>query len=52
MGDDSVIVKLGLSAMIVVLMIPGLVIEPGPLTEIAGLAALGGIWGFDIGGDT
>lgn len=42
--------KLLLTAIIIVLMIPGLIVEPGPLSEIAGLAALGAVWGFDIGG--
>lgn len=49
----SAIVKVLLSVVVIVLMIPGLVVEPGPLSEIAGLAALGGIWGVDLtgGGD-
>lgn len=52
-GDDAgALVKVALSLLIVVLMIPGLIIEPGPLSEIAGLAALGAIWGLDLpGGD-
>jgi hypothetical protein len=50
----SALVKLGLSAVVVVLALPGLVIEPGPLSEIVALGALGSIWGFDLmdgGGD-
>ncbi len=48
----SAIVKVALSVGVVVLMVPGLIIEPGPLTEMAALAALGSIWGFDLtGGD-
>ena len=40
------------SGVVLMLMIPGLVFEPGPVSEIAGLAALGGIWGIDaLGGD-
>lgn len=45
---ESVFTKLGLSAVVIILMIPGLVIEPGPISEIVGLAALGTIWGFDL----
>lgn len=50
MSDEerSTAAKFGLSAVVIVLMIPGLIIEPGPLSEIAGLAALGAIWGFDL----
>lgn len=45
----SAIVKILLSIGIIVLMIPGLVIEPGPISEIAGVVALGSIWGLDLG---
>lgn len=50
---SNALVKLGLSAVVLILMLPGLVIEPGPISEIVGLAALGTIWGFDfgVGGD-
>lgn len=41
--------KIGLSLIVIVLMIPGLIVEPGPLSEIVGLGALGTIWGFDFG---
>jgi len=48
----SALVKIGLSAVVILLAIPGLVIEPGPLSEIVALGALGSIWGFDLtGGD-
>lgn len=46
-GPDSIAVKVGLSALIVVLMVPGLVIEPGPFSEIAGIAGLAAVWGLD-----
>jgi hypothetical protein len=48
--DDSTIVQLMLSAVVIVVAIPGLIIEPGPLSELAALAALGAIWGFDLPG--
>jgi len=48
--DQDPVVKIGLSVLIVLLMIPGLVFEPGPLSEIAGLAALGAVWGIDLPG--
>jgi hypothetical protein len=41
------VVKILLSVGIVIMMIPGLVIEPGPVSEAAGLASLLGIWGLD-----
>lgn len=45
---DSFPVKVVLSVGIVVLAVPGLIIEPGPFSEAAALAALGAIWGFDF----
>lgn len=48
----SAFVKLLLTGIVLVFAIPGLIIEPGPLSEIAALAALGTIWGFDLGGDS
>jgi len=47
---DSTLVQLGLSVIVIIFAIPGLVIEPGPFSEIAAIGALGAIWGFDIGG--
>lgn len=49
--DDSTAVQILLSVVVIVLMIPGLVIEPGPISEIVGLGALGAIWGFNLSGD-
>lgn len=49
-GDDSVLVKLMLTAVVIVVAIPGLIIEPGPLSELAALGALGVIWGFPLPG--
>lgn len=46
--SDSFLVKLLLSLAIVVLAVPGLIIEPGPFSEMAALAGLGAIWGFDL----
>lgn len=39
--------KMALTGLIVVLMIPGLIVEPGPVSEAAGLAAIGAVWGLD-----
>lgn len=48
-GDDNgLFSKILLSAVVVILMVPGLIIEPGPISEIVGLGALGAIWGFDL----
>lgn len=45
--------KIGLSAIVLVFALPGLIIEPGPLSEIVAIGALGTIWGVDLdpGGD-
>lgn len=40
----SVLGKILLSAVVVVLAIPGLIIEPGPFSEIAALGVLTAIW--------
>jgi hypothetical protein len=32
-------------------MVPGLIVEPGPISEVLGLAAIGTIWGVDLTGD-
>lgn len=50
----SYLIKLGLSAVVAIGFFPGLIIEPGPLSEATALAAWGSIWGFDLlegGGD-
>jgi len=47
--DPNLVIKLILSAVVVVLMIPGLIVEPGPVSEVLGLGALGAIWGLDLG---
>lgn len=39
--------RLAASAVIVVLAIPGLVIEPGPITEIVAIGLLAAIWAGD-----
>lgn len=49
--DDGALVKLALSAIVIIMAIPGLIIEPGPISEIVALGALGTIWGFDLGGN-
>lgn len=47
-GDErGVLGKLVLSAIVVILALPGLIIEPGPLSEIAALGVLAAIWGFE-----
>jgi len=50
--DNNPIIKSGLTAIIIVAAIPGLVIEPGPISEIVALGAIGAVWGvdFDAGG--
>lgn len=48
-GDQSVITKLALSAVVIILAIPGLIIEPGPFSELAALGVLLAIWMGDGG---
>lgn len=45
--ESGYIWKAPLTLLVVVLMIPGLVIEPGPISEIVGLGAILSIWGVD-----
>lgn len=45
--SDSTFIKIILTAGIAVLMVPGLVIEPGPISEIVGLGAIMSVWGID-----
>ena len=47
--SDNWIVKLALSAVVLIMSLPGLVIEPGPISEIVALGTLGVIWGVDLG---
>lgn len=50
MSDDTGFIgKLLLTAGVIVVAIPGLVVEPGPLSELAALSALAAIWGADLG---
>lgn len=36
--------KIAVSAVIIILAIPGLVIEPGPITEIIAIGLLAAVW--------
>jgi hypothetical protein len=45
MSDDpGTGMKLVLTAIVVVLMVPGLIIEPGPFSEMAAVGLLMAIW--------
>lgn len=48
--SDSTGVKLLLTVGIGILMVPGLVIEPGPISELVGIGAVLSIWGIDWDG--
>lgn len=54
MSDDAfsedAMSKAALTALILVLMVPGLVVEPGPVSEVVGVAAIGSVWGVDLNG--
>lgn len=45
--SDGLGTKLLLTAIIVVLFVPGLIIEPGPFSEIAAVGGLAAVWGLD-----
>jgi len=47
-GPDDASQKVLLTGIILVLMVPGLVIEPGPISEVLGFAAIGSVWGLDF----
>lgn len=44
--DDGILGKVVMTALVVVFMVPGLVLEPGPISEIVGIGAIATIWGF------
>jgi len=44
----NILVKIGLTAMIFIAAIPGLIIEPGPFSEIIAALMISSIWGFDF----
>jgi len=53
MGDgasDSIAVNLALTAAIVVMAIPGLIVEPGPFSELVAAGLIAGVWGVDFDG--
>lgn len=47
--DSGIIGKVILSVAVVVAAIPGLILEPGPLSEVVALGVLAAIW---LGDDT
>lgn len=50
MSERSTTEKAVITGVILVLMLPGLVIEPGPVSEVVGVAAIGTVWGLDLDG--
>lgn len=46
----GVLSNLFLTAIIIVLAIPGLIIEPGPISEIIAVSFIASIWGIDWNG--
>ncbi len=47
MSDDTgFLAKMVMTGIIIVFAIPGLVIEPGPLSEIVAVGGLAAVWGF------
>lgn len=49
-ATDSLAVNLALTLIIVVLAVPGLVIEPGPFSEIVAGGLFAAVWGLDFDG--
>lgn len=49
--SDSTATKLFLTAVVGVFAIPGLVVEPGPFSELTAAGLLAAIWGLDWSGD-
>lgn len=49
--DPGALTKLGLTAVVIVLAVPGLVIEPGPFSEIVAGGLLIAIWFGDAGAE-
>jgi hypothetical protein len=51
MAEESVFGKVLLTAAVIVAAIPGLVVEPGPVSEVVALGALAAIWlpGSEVG---
>lgn len=45
--SDNFAVQIGLTVVVIIMMIPGLIIEPGPISEIVGIGVILAIWGFD-----
>lgn len=43
--------KILLTAIIGIAAVPGLVVEPGPLTEMTAVALILGVWGLDLDSD-
>lgn len=50
MSDDDAGLKrkVGLTMLIIILAIPGLVIEPGPVSEVVALSMVAAVWGVDV----
>lgn len=44
MADNGLIGKVIVSVAVVVAALPGVIVEPGPLSEVVALGVLGAIW--------
>lgn len=43
----NVLIKLFLTGLVAVFAVPGLILEPGPFSEITAAGLLAAIWGLD-----
>lgn len=51
MASDSTFVKLLLTGVVAVFALPGLIVEPGPFSELTAAGLLAAIWGLDWSGE-
>ena len=47
--SSNALIKTGISVLIILMALPGVVFEPGPLSEIVAVGAVGTVWGVDFG---
>lgn len=48
---DSTATKLFLTGVVAIFALPGLIVEPGPFSELTAAGLLAAIWGLDWSGE-
>jgi hypothetical protein len=47
MADDTgTLGRVIVTGLIIIMAIPGLIVEPGPLSEVVAVGAIAAVWGF------